>query len=243
VQKLKNTMAEIRPSLFRLEAERVFKKSLEVPSASCGAEIDASLLLDFLESRKDYEKYKFDACLIHIIGEALFNLPEMNLKWEGTGKESKIIKHESLNLGIAVRIPRNKETGAAVIRVREEIKDGEKDLWHMNLWELNRILRDISERVKIVKIFVKDFNPRPNIVFNNLGVFKNIDFGYPILPADVSIMVSAFRAKVKPVIFKGYIMPKPIMNLTVTFDHRLFDGPHIDNFLGILKEKIENPRF
>lgn len=56
-------------------------------------------------------------------------------------------------------------------------------------------------------------------------------------------MVSEFRIIETPVVFKGFVMIRPMMNVSVFFDHRPIDGKAAAQFLNLLKEKIENPRF
>jgi len=34
-----------------------------------------------------------------------------------------------------------------------------------------------------------------------------------------------------------------MMNIVLTFDHRLFDGMRAAKFLTLFKQKLENPRF
>lgn len=46
----------------------------------------------------------------------------------------------------------------------------------------------------------------------------------------------------RPVVVGGKIEPRPIMNLALTYDHRLIDGREAVTFLKRIKEVVEDPR-
>lgn len=236
-------MEELKPSFFRRAAEEAFKKY--IPTAACGASVNAKHLLALLEKGKSYENYKFDSYLLFLVASALLDIPEINVRWEGEGNEAKIIKYNDLDLGLAMIVYKDGEPGTAVAKIKAEGHKGEtKSAWHLNMRQLNKIILELSEKALNGRLSVKkDLYPPPNIFLNNLGVYRNMDFGVPLLSGSASIMISTFRARPTPVVVEGCVLVQPMMDVMVTFDHRLFDGMIMDKFLEILKNKIENPRF
>ncbi|MDO8523449.1 MAG: 2-oxo acid dehydrogenase subunit E2 [bacterium] len=236
-------MEEIRPSISRLKAAQKFKEA--PPQATAGDDIDVYSLLEFHRTTGN----KFSSCLIYQIADAIYTMPELNVSWRDEnrekGTEAKIIKYDTLNLGMAFQVfKKNELTSTAVARIREEIQGGfEICPWNMIMSDFNRTISALTQKAAQNRLFGKDFVPHPNIIFNNLGAFKHIGFVEPLMPFGSSLMITVLKSEEKAVIRKGYIRKWPMMTLKVTFDHRLFDGPAINKFIGLLKENIENPRF
>ena len=240
---MKFGMEETRPSIPRLKAAAAFEKA--PPQTTAGDEIDA---YELLELKKSTNK-KFSSCLVYQIADAIYTMPELNVTWkdgnEKEGAEAKIIKHDTLNMGMAFQVFKKGELpSTAVARIREILPgDFEMCPWYMLVSDLNRVISALTEKAAKNRLFGKDFFPQPNIIFNNLGAFKHIGFAELLMPFGTSLMITVLKAKDKVVIRRGYINKWPMMTLKVTFDHRLFDGPAIDKFIGLLKDRIENPVF
>lgn len=49
------------------------------------------------------------------------------------------------------------------------------------------------------------------------------------------------RAVEKPVVYQGQICVRTMMCLSVTYDHRVFDGGEIGSILKTMKEYLETP--
>ena len=46
----------------------------------------------------------------------------------------------------------------------------------------------------------------------------------------------------RPVVINGEIVARPMMNVALTYDHRLVDGREAVTFLKMIKEAVEDPR-
>ena len=74
----------------------------------------------------------------------------------------------------------------------------------------------------------------------NLGMF-GVDHGTPIInPPEIAIL-GIGRITKKPVVVDDQIVIKPMMNITLSFDHRVIDGALAARFLQNMKQKIEKP--
>ena len=46
----------------------------------------------------------------------------------------------------------------------------------------------------------------------------------------------------RPMVVNGEIVARPMMNVALTYDHRLVDGREAVTFLKSIKESVEDPR-
>ncbi len=68
-----------------------------------------------------------------------------------------------------------------------------------------------------------------------------IDTFSPIINQPEVAILGVNRMVDKPVVIDGEIVIRPMMNLSLTADHRLVDGAMAAKFLARIKEIIENP--
>lgn len=78
---------------------------------------------------------------------------------------------------------------------------------------------------------------------SNGGVFGSM-LGTPIINfAPQSAILGMHATKMRPVVLKsGEIVPRPIMYLALTYDHRLVDGREAVTFLCMVRDQVEDPR-
>ncbi len=217
-----------KPSHIRATTAKFLAKSQIIPFTPIWSSVDASRLLEIRAS----SDYKFDAMFIYLLTESLLWMPEMNVSWDE--KEEHIVFHDALNLGLSLN---TKDDNVAVARIADPDRK--------NAWQLNRMVLELREKAKIGKIHEKDIFPLPNIVLNNVGMM-DIEGSVPIPLPWNALMVTTFRIKRIPVAdqTKDFsIGVLPMMNIVLTFDHRLCDGAKAAKFLTLFKQKLENPRF
>jgi len=221
-------MKELKISLSKKTEAKILTEGLKIPKASCEISIDATFILPKIKNHG----LKLDAVFLSAIAEIIYiNMPYINVSWLEEEGGPKLISHENLNFGLALEA----KNGLAVATI--------KDVERKNLWQLNSEIKELAEKAKQNRLGVSCFKPKPNIVFNNIGIYPNIARGDSLMQPWNTLMVSAFRIIETPVVFKRYIMVRPMMNVIAFFDHRPIDGASAAQFLNLLKEKIENPRF
>jgi len=216
------------PSHIRLTTAKYLAKSQSIPFTPIWSSANASELIEIHSGWN----YKFDAIVLYLLAKSLLRMPEMNASWDE--KEEKIIFHDDLNLGISLN---TKDDNVVVARIAEP--------YRMNLRELDKIVIGLAEKAKLGKIHEKDIFPLPNIVLNNVGMM-DIEGSVPIPLPWNALMLTTFRIKKIVVADQDQdfsIGVLPMMNIVLTFDHRLFDGMRAAKFLTLFKQKLENPRF
>ena len=63
----------------------------------------------------------------------------------------------------------------------------------------------------------------------------------PILNAPQSAILGMHKTVDRPVVVGGQVVVRPIMNLAVTYDHRIIDGREAVQFLVAVKDALEDP--
>ena len=76
---------------------------------------------------------------------------------------------------------------------------------------------------------------------SNGGVFGSL-MGTPIINLPQTAVLGLHATKERAVVVNGQVVPRPMMYLALTYDHRLLDGREAVQFLVKIKEYIEDPR-
>ena len=74
----------------------------------------------------------------------------------------------------------------------------------------------------------------------NGGVFGSL-LSTPILNPPQAAILGMHSVKERPVAENGSVVIRPMMNLALSYDHRIIDGREAVSFLVAIKEMIENP--
>lgn len=109
----------------------------------------------------------------------------------------------------------------------------------MTLVELSHALKDIVTRARD-KQLTPDDQRDGTFTLTNMGIFPVDDFN-PILPAPQSCILGFGRCVEKPAVYQGEICVRTMMVLSVTYDHRVFDGGEVGSIMKTMKEYLEQP--
>ena len=141
--------------------------------------------------------------------------------------DSEIITYPNVNLSMAVAT----DYGL----VSPVVRDADR----MSLVELSRALHDITKRARDRQL-TADEQRDGTFTLTNMGIFPVDDFN-PILPAPQSCIIGFGRCVDKPWVYQGEICIRTMMVLSVTYDHRVFDGGEVGSIMKTMKEYLENP--
>jgi pyruvate dehydrogenase E2 component (dihydrolipoamide acetyltransferase) len=160
--------------------------------------------------------------------ETLRDYPWVN----GEIRGESIVTHQYVNLGIAVELADGKGLIVPVIKNAEGL----------NLLGLARAIADIAARARDKKLLPDDVQGGTFTITNpgGYGTF----YGTPIISQPQAAILGTYAVVKRPwVIEDDYgndvIAIRPIMNLTLTYDHRLVDGALAGRFLRDLRERLE----
>ncbi len=161
--------------------------------------------------------------IVKAAARAIEDKPIVNSSLQG----DQIIIHDQINIGIATAI----EDGLVVPVV--------KDVRSKTLPQVSKEIKELVGRARAGQASGDDFRGGTFTV-TNLGAY-GVDSFNPIITPGQSAILGVCRIIEKPVVFNGQIMPRSMMNLCLTFDHRVMDGAPAAEYLARLKEILEAP--
>lgn len=159
--------------------------------------------------------------------KALKDFPLINSSIDGTN----VLVKNFINLGIAVAM----DNGGLIVPV---IKNADSK----NLIGMARDINDLGKRARVKKLTLDEIQDG-TFTISNYGVFGNI-IGTPIINQPQVAILGTGAIKKRPVVVEtsegDAIVIKPIMYLTLAFDHRLIDGALGGKFVMKIVEYLEN---
>jgi len=180
---------------------------------------------DFI--KREGFKLTYMPFICEAVVKAIKDFPLVNSSIDGTN----ILVKSFINLGIAVAM----EKGGLIVPV---IKHADSK----NLVGLARDINDLAKRARIKKLSLEEIQDG-TFTITNYGVFGNI-IGTPVINQPQIAILGTGAIKKRTVVVDtsqgDAIVIKPIMYLTLSFDHRLIDGALGGMFLMKIVEYIEN---
>jgi pyruvate dehydrogenase E2 component (dihydrolipoamide acetyltransferase) len=213
----------------RLMAERTTQSWTTAPHFFVTREIDATALLSAREKfgpaieKERGVKLSHTDLLVAAVALALDKHPMVNASWTGDG----IRLHPEINVGIAMAV----EQGV----VTTSIPDANKK----KLSEIAALRHELTERARAGKLRPTDITGA-TFTISNLGMYKVDAFTAIIVAPQAAILaVGRIADRVVPVDGKPGI--RPMITLTLSCDHRVFDGARAALFLDDLASAILAP--
>ena len=173
--------------------------------------------------KKVQSRVTYTDMLVKVLAQTLEEYPILNSTLED--EEIKIL--ENINIGIAV----DTGIGLVVPVVREANKK--------SLTEIALLTKKLIEKARSGNLALNEATGG-TFTITNLGMF-GIDQGAPIINPPEMAILGVGRIAEKPVVIDGRVEIRPMMNITLSFDHRVIDGALAARFLQNMKQKIEKP--
>jgi 2-oxoisovalerate dehydrogenase E2 component (dihydrolipoyl transacylase) len=206
-------------------------KALQVPVAYTVVEVDMSGVVALRDRNKgQYQAQEgisltYDAFVAKATVEALKRHPDFNAHYSEEGHWLR----QRVNLGIAVAI-----SDGLVVPV---IKDADR----LSIHGLNRALRDLADRSRGNKLTLDDIQGG-TFTLDNTGWTGSIITQPIINSPQVGILTMESIVK-RPVVVEtangDLIGIKPMMYMTLGFDHRATDGAQAGKFVADVKRWLE----
>jgi pyruvate dehydrogenase E2 component (dihydrolipoamide acetyltransferase) len=212
------------------------RRSLDTSAHVTSAiEVDMSRVVAIREKLKaEYQKsYGVNPTYLAFVAraavETLKNWPWVNGELRG----DKIVTRNYVNLGFAVELEGGKGLIVPVVKHAEGL----------NLLGMARGIADVAQRARDKKLMPDDVQGG-TFTITNPGGFGTFH-GTPIISQPQAGILGTYALVKRPWVVqdelgKDVIAIRPIMNLTLTYDHRLVDGAYAGRFLQELREKLES---
>jgi len=211
----------------RLIAEAMVRSVSQIPHAWSMVEVDVSgLVARRAAVRSEFEAHNgvdltYLPFIIKVVAESLRENPTLNATWGG----DKIILKRRINLGIAVAAP----TGLIV----PVIHDADR----LSIAGLAHALRDLTQRARQNKLTLEDVQGG-TFTLNNTGVLGST-VSQPIINHPQAAILTTEAILKRPVVVNDAIAIRAMMNLCMSFDHRINDGAEASGFLQSVKGRLE----
>jgi pyruvate dehydrogenase E2 component (dihydrolipoamide acetyltransferase) len=151
----------------------------------------------------------------------------------GELRGQSIVTRPFVNLGIAVALEEGKGLIVPVIRNAQDL----------NLMGMARAIQDLAERARTKKLLPDDVQGG-TFTITNPGSFGTFH-GTPIINQPQAAILGTYALVKRPWVVadelgNDVIAIRPIMNLTLTYDHRLVDGAYAGLYLRDLRQRLES---
>ena len=211
----------------RMIAEAMVRSVTEIPHAWSTVEVDVSGLVALRSSvRTEYEKNQGGSLtylpfVIKAVVEALKEFPTMNATWGG----DKIILKNRVNLGLAVAAPEG--LIVPVIHNADQF----------SIAGLAAGANDLAERARTKKLTLDDVQGG-TFTLNNTGALGSYVSG-PIINYPQAGILTTETIQKRAMVIDDAIAIRSMMNLCLSFDHRINDGAEASGFLTAVKNKLQ----
>lgn len=207
-------------------------RSSQVPTVTTVTEVDVTNMVRFREQNKDSFQAQFGVKLtytpffIKAISEALMEYPLVNA---ALMPDNNIVKNKNVHMGIAVALGAKGDEGLIVPVIREaNLK---------TLIDLAKELESIAKKARSNSLSVADVQGG-TFTLTNPGSYGAI-LGTPMINAPQAGIIGTYTIKKVPMIVDEMIAMRSVMNLVLTYDHRIIDGGVAGRFLLSIKQKLE----
>jgi 2-oxoisovalerate dehydrogenase E2 component (dihydrolipoyl transacylase) len=211
----------------RVIAERMVRSKQTVPHAWLMVEADVTGLVALRERHKEAFRARegvsltFLPFMLRSVAEALRAVPVMNAQWNG----DTIVLKKRVNIGIAVATDR----GLVVPVVR--------DADQLNVVGLAHKTQDLTRRARQGKLTLDDLSGGTFTV-DNTGAVGTV-LTYPIINAPEAGIITMESIVKRPVVVGDAIAIRSMVNLCLSFDHRVVDGAEAALFVNTVKKSLE----
>ncbi|MFD5651516.1 dihydrolipoamide acetyltransferase family protein [Streptomyces sp. NPDC127039] len=208
-------------------ADKLSRSRREIPDATCWVDADATELMRARTAMNasDGPKISLVALLARICTAALARFPELNSTVDTEARE--IVRLGGVHLGFAAQTDR----GLVVPVVRDaHTRDAES---------LTAEFARLTEAARTGRLTPGELTGG-TFTLNNYGVF-GVDGSTPIINHPEAAMLGVGRIVPKPWVHEGELAVRQVVQLSLTFDHRVCDGGTAGGFLRYVADCVEQP--
>ncbi|MFG2936480.1 dihydrolipoamide acetyltransferase family protein [Streptomyces sp. NPDC048282] len=208
-------------------ADKLSRSRREIPDATCWVDADATELMRARTAMNAAAGPKISllALLARICTAALARYPELNSYVDVEARE--IVRLDHVHLGFAAQT----ERGLVVPVVRDAHgRDAES---------LTAEFARLTDSAHAGTLTPVDLTGG-TFTLNNYGVF-GVDGSTPIINHPEAAMLGVGRIVPKPWVHEGELAVRQVVQLSLTFDHRVCDGGTAGGFLRYVADCVENP--
>jgi len=215
------------PRIKRLSGPHLVKSWTEIPHVTQHDEIDVTDMEIFRKTLTNLDtKEKISLTPLVFIMKALVSAmkkyPNFNSSIDSNKEEITLKKY--FHIGVAVDTP----NGLMVPKIR--------NVDQKNLLTLSNELREVSKLSKELKIDKKEFFGG-SMTISSLGGIGG-SFFTPIINSPEVAIIGIGKTETKQVYIEGKFIPRSLMPISLSYDHRIIDGAEAARFCQELKTNL-----
>lgn len=209
-------------------AERMVRSKQTVPHAWLMVEVDVTGLAMLRQRLKDEFKAREGVSLTYLpfmmraVVEALRAVPQMNAQWNG----DSIVYKKRINLGMATATDRG-----LIVPV---VKDADQK----NIVGLAKATQELTQKARAGRLTMDDLSGGTFTV-DNTGAVGTV-LTYPVINAPEVGIVTLESVVKRPMVVGDMIAVRSMVNICLSFDHRVVDGAEAGKFLQVIKKHLES---
>ena len=211
----------------RMIADAMVRSVTQIPHAWSMVEADITRLVALRRRERDDFRRREGVNLTYLpfalkaVAASLKEHPTLNASW---GEDCIVLKRR-INLGIAVAAP-----SGLVVPV---LHDADR----LSIAGLAHAVADLSGRARAGRLRLSDVQGG-SFTVNNTGALGSI-LGGPIINHPQAGIITTEAVQQRPVVVNDAIAIRWMMNLCLSFDHRINDGAEAGAFLQSVKRRLE----
>jgi pyruvate dehydrogenase E2 component (dihydrolipoamide acetyltransferase) len=216
--------------MHRLVAARMALSARTTAPVTLMTEADATDLVAWRQQERAAAKTRgqvaptYNDVLVKLCALGLEKYPELNAVWA----ERQIIYPDAIHIGLVTDA--EAEVKVPVVR----------DAGRKSLKEIAADTRRLNKAVQSRKISAAELAGATFSIVN-LGM-HGIDAFTPIIDLPQCAVLGVGRIVLKPSVYQGQVVPRQMVSLSLSFDHRLADNGRAARFLNAVRLYIEQPQ-
>lgn len=209
----------------RTIARRMIAGVTEAAPVTLSAKLDVTNLVTARETMKSEGKQAPSptAMFIHLACLAIERHPILNAEWH----DDAIVIHNDVHMSVAV----DTDTGLLVPVIRQANTK--------SIAQIDQELRSLAATAREGKLKLDDMQGGTFTV-SNLGLYP-VDAFSPILNLPQCAILGIGRINHEPAVVNATIVPRHMVTVSLTIDHRVIDGADGGRFLESLCQCLEQP--
>ena len=209
-------------------ADHMLKSKHTSPHVTTVMEVDLSRVVAHRAANKaafarDGVNLTFTVYFITALSRALKDFPLANSSWSEEG----LILHSAINIGMATSLG---DDGLIVPVIKGA--DG------LSLLGIARAVNDLANRARLRKL-QPDEVQGGTFTITNHGISGSL-FATPIINQPQCGILGVGIIQKRAVVINDAIAIRPMVYISLTFDHRILDGASADNFLARVVDLLQN---
>jgi pyruvate dehydrogenase E2 component (dihydrolipoamide acetyltransferase) len=206
-------------------AENMVLSLQTMAQVTISCEVDVTELVELRERLKKDFQVTYTDLIVKATARALAQHPRLNATL--LGDSIQLLEEISIGVGVAL------EEGLIVPVVRNADR--------LTLRQIGAAVRELAEKARSDSLSVDEITGG-TFTITNLGAYGVDAFTPVINPPEVAIL-GVGRIVEKPAVYRGDIVKRAMMFLSLTFDHRIVDGAPAAAFLQTLADILAHPYY